>query len=376
MKDLPATEALTSRINFDPERRKLGALDYLNWFKKEFDKQLLAFLAVKKVEAAEINPEAAVLVEEIIRFSENGGKRVRPAFLYSGYVAGGGKSFEAILYTSMCVELLHVFALIHDDIIDNSDLRRGQLTTHKQFEKIHKDKRLLGDKKDYSLSSAILTGDLALSFAEEVLTSAPFPHERVRRARYFFDLMKEQVLYGEYLDVLGGYRKSLTEDEVLQILDYKTAKYTVERPLHIGAVLAGADYSLLESFSRYGIPFGQAFQMQDDIVGTFGSEEEIGKPADSDIKEGKKTLLLARAYEKASEKERKVLDKIVGNKKASQSDIDQVRKIMKKTGSYDYCVGLAKKLLQQAREAIENVKLTEEGKWYLLAAVEYLEERL
>lgn len=376
MKDLPATEPTVSRINFDPERRKLGALDYLNWFRKEFDKQLLAFLSAKRVEAAEINPEAAVLVDEIIRFSENGGKRVRPAFMYSGYAAAGGKAFEAILYTSMSVELLHTFALIHDDIIDNSDLRRGELTTHKQFEKIHKDKKLLGDKKEYALSSAILTGDLALSFAEEILTTAPFPQERVRRARYFFDQMKVQVLYGEYLDVLGGYRKSLTEDEVLQILDYKTAKYTVERPLHIGAMLAGAEYSLIETFSRYGIPFGQAFQMQDDIVGTFGDEKEIGKPADSDIKEGKKTLLLARAYDQASSEEKKTLDRVVGNKTASKSEIDQVRSIMKKTGSYDYCVGLAKKLLQQARDVVIDKKLTEEGKWYLLAAVEYLEERL
>lgn len=376
MKDLPATEPTVSRINFDPERRKLGALDYLNWFRKEFDKQLLAFLSAKRVEAAEINPEAAVLVDEIIRFSENGGKRVRPAFMYSGYAAAGGKAFEAILYTSMSVELLHTFALIHDDIIDNSDLRRGELTTHKQFEKIHKDKKLLGDKKEYALSSAILTGDLALSFAEEILTTAPFPQERVRRARYFFDQMKVQVLYGEYLDVLGGYRKSLTEDEVLQILDYKTAKYTVERPLHVGAMLAGAEYSLIETFSRYGIPFGQAFQMQDDIVGTFGDEKEIGKPADSDIKEGKKTLLLARAYDQASSEEKKTLDRVVGNKTASKSEIDQVRSIMRKTGSYDYCVGLAKKLLQQARETVKDVKLTEEGKWYLLAAVEYLEERL
>ncbi len=376
MKELPSTEPRVSGINFDPERQRLGALDYLNWFKKEFDKQLLAFLAAKKIEAAEINPEAAVLVEEIIRFSESGGKRVRPAFLYSGYVAAGGKSFEAILYTSMAVELLHVFALIHDDIIDNSDLRRGEPTTHKQFEKIHKDKKLLGDKKEYALSSAILAGDLALSFAEEILTTAPFPQERVRRARHFFDQMKEQVLYGEYLDVLGGYRKSLTEDEVLQILDYKTAKYTVERPLHIGAMLAGAEYNLIEMFSRYGIPFGQAFQMQDDIVGTFGSEAEIGKPADSDIKEGKKTLLLARAYQQATREEKKTLDKIVGNKNVSEKEIEQVRSIMKRTGSYDYCVGLAKKLLQQAREVVIDKKLTEEGKWYLLAAVEYLEERL
>ncbi len=376
MKEIPSVLPRVSGISFDPNRSKIGALDYLNWFRKEFDKQLLAFLAAKRIEASEINPEAALLVDEIIRFSENGGKRVRPAFMYSGYVAAGGKSFEAILFATMAVELLHTFALIHDDIIDNSDLRRGQPTTHKQFEKLHQEKKLLGNRKEYALSTAILTGDLALSFSEEVLTSSPFPQERIKRARYFFDQMKEQVVYGEYLDVLGGYKKSLTEDEVLQILDYKTAKYTVERPLHIGAMLSGADYELIEVYSRYGIPFGQAFQMQDDIVGTFGTEEEIGKPADSDIKEGKKTLLLSCAYDNASVAEKKVLEAIVGKKTATREEIEKVKKIMKRAGAYDYCVRLARQLLQQSRAAVASVKLTEEGKWYLLAAVEYLDERL
>lgn len=356
--------------------KKITALDYLVWFKKQFDKQLLAYLSEKRQEAKDINPEAVVLVDEIIRYTENGGKRVRPAFMYSGYIAAGGKAAEAILFASMSVELLHTFALIHDDIMDNSDLRRGEPTTHKAFEIYHKDRRLKGSKTDFGLSSAILAGDLAYAFAEEILTTAPFPQERIRRARYFFDQMKMQVIYGQYLDILGGYKDKLTEDEVLQVLEYKTAKYTVERPLHIGAMLAGADYQTMENFSRYGIPFGQAFQMQDDIVGTFGTEEEIGKPADSDIKEGKKTLLLAKAYERATKKQTEILDKIVGNKQATKSEIDKVRKILRDTGAYDYCVKLAKELLNQAKKVIAATKLKDEGKGYLLSAVDYLNERL
>lgn len=376
MKEIPLSFPAISGIVIDPARTKISALEYLNWFKREFDKQLLAYLSEKKSAAVEINTETAVLVEEIRRFSENGGKRVRPAFMFSGYVAAGGQAYEAILFATLSVELLHTFALIHDDIIDNSSLRRGELTTHKQFEKIHKEKNLQGNGKEYGLSSAILAGDLALSFAEEILTSAPFPQERLRRARYFFDQMKMQVLYGEYLDVLGGFQKSLNEDQVLQILEYKTAKYTVERPLHIGAVLAGADFEILETFSRYGIPFGQAFQMQDDLVGSFASEKEIGKPSDSDIKEGKKTLLLVKAYERATKSQKKILDAVVGNKNSSQEEVDKVRKIMKETGSYDYCLKLSKQLLIQAEEALKDQKLKEEGRWYLLKAIEYLEERL
>jgi geranylgeranyl diphosphate synthase type I len=354
---------------------KLDAQEYLDWFKLEFDQQLFTFLEQKKKEAEEINTEAAELVEEIIRFSKNGGRRVRPAFMYSGYVASGGRAHDAILYTTLAVELLHVFALIHDDIIDNSDLRRGEPTAHKAFEKLHSKKKLKGSRFDYGLSTAILAGDLALSFAEEIMTSAPFPQERVRRARYFFDQMKSQVIYGEYLDVLGSYKKSLTEDEVLQVLDYKTAKYTVERPLHIGAMLAGADYKVLETFTAYAIPFGQAFQIQDDLVGTFGSKEAIGKPNDSDIKEGKKTLLLAKALENSNKKQRSFINKVVGYKKASEEDVERVRRIMKQTGAYDYCVKLSLKLLEQARNALENTKLPKDGVDYLLAATEYLEKR-
>ncbi|HSX58249.1 MAG TPA: polyprenyl synthetase family protein [Candidatus Saccharimonadales bacterium] len=375
MKELPILSPFVSGFEKDFRNEHFTAEDYLAWFKKAFDKQLLSYLSEKRAEAVEINPETAVLVDELIRYSNSGGKRVRPAFVYSGYVASGGKAKEAVLYASLSVELLHIFALIHDDIIDNSDLRRGEPTTHKEFETIHQKKKLKGKKESFGLSSAILAGDLALSFAEEILTSAPFPQERIRRARYFFDQMKVQVTYGQYLDVLAGYKKNLTEDEVLQILEYKTAKYTVERPLHIGAMLAGADYKDIETFSRYGIPFGQAFQMQDDLVGTFGSEHVIGKPVDSDIKEGKKTLLLVKTYERASAAERKLLNSVVGNQKATKTEIAKVRAIMKRTGAYDYCARLAQQLLLQSRDALVNAKLSPEGKDFLLSAIDYLSDR-
>ncbi|HEY4694548.1 MAG TPA: polyprenyl synthetase family protein [Candidatus Nanoarchaeia archaeon] len=352
------------------------ALDYLAWFKKQFDRQLFSFLDQKKKEASEIDPQTQDLVGEIIRFGQNGGKRIRPAFMYAGYISSGGQAHEAILFATLSVELLHTFALIHDDIMDKSDLRRGQLTTHRQFTKLHQLKNLRGKREDFGLAAAILAGDLSYSFAEEIFTEAPFPQERVRRARYFFDQMKTQVVYGQYLDVLGGYKETLTEDEVLKILEYKTAKYTVERPLHLGAMLAGADYQILEAFSRYAIPLGQAFQIQDDILGTFGSEKEIGKPADSDIKEGKKTLLVVKAMELASQKNKNALKSLVGKPDVTKDEIEKVRKIIEETGSLDYCVKLSRELLRQAKEVVTGAKLKPEGKNYLIAAASYLETRI
>lgn len=345
---------------------------YLAWFRPHFETAFQGFLDAKIKEANQINPEAAVLVEEIKRFAASGGKRVRPAFLYSGYVASGGMSHDAAIFASISVELLHTFALIHDDIIDNSDLRREKPTTHKIFERLHENRGLKGSKSQYGLSSAILTGDLAFSLAEEILTIAPFPQERLRRARNYFDLLKTQVIYGEYLDVLSGYKDEVSEDEILQILDLKTARYTIERPLHIGAILAGAEPKILEILSAYALPLGQAFQIQDDVVGVFGDEKQIGKPTDSDIKEGKKTLLIIKAFEKANADQTEVLKRVLGNKKATKQEIEELKQVLLDTGAYDYSVGLAKKLITQSKSIIEDAPLVSEGKDYLTAAADYL----
>lgn len=376
MKETPFLIPYFREILFEKETDVEKTTKLLNWFKSEIDFTIKQFLLKEEKEHKEISDEATDLVVEISRFIFSGGHRVRPAFVYSGYVAAGGRSHDAIIYASMCVEFLHTFALIHDDIIDKSDSRRGKPTSHVVFEGFHKSKKLSGDKKQYGLSAAILAGDLAATMAENVLTSAPFPQERLRRARYVFDQMKAQVITGQYLDVLGGYRRRLSEEEILKILEYKTAKYTVERPLQIGATLAGAEVEILEAFTAYGIPLGQAFQLEDDILGIFGDSKKIGKPTDSDIKEGKKTILIAKAYEWSDNKQRKILDRIVGNQEATNKDIKKVREIIYSVGAYDYAVKLSHKLVEQAKEALDRANLEDRGKEYLLAAADYLMHRV
>ena len=361
---------------FSDTKEEKEAEKLLAWFKEELDLVITHFLKEKKKEADEISLEFTSLVDEIERFIGSGGKRVRPAFLYSGYVAAGGKAHDAIIFASMCVEFLHTFALIHDDIIDRSATRRGKPTSHKIFEEYHQTKNFPGDSGHFGLSSAILAGDLAFTLAEEILTTAPFPQERTRRARYFFDQMKFQVIAGEYLDVLGGYKKRLSEEDILNILEYKTAKYTVERPLQIGAMLAGAEIDTLETFTAYGIPLGQGFQLQDDILGVFGNPKKTGKPADSDIREGKMTVLVAKAYEWANKGERKVLDETIGNSRATAMDIERVRNIIYEVGACDYAVKLSHKLIEQAKDALMSTKLQKEGKEYLLSAANYLIDRV
>ena len=376
MQEIPSLTPYNSTLLFGSESKAKEAENLLSWFKKEIDWQISLFLKAKRQELAEISSEAVELAGEIDRFVSSGGRRVRPAFVYSGYIAAEGKAHDAILYASMCVEFLHTFALIHDDIIDRSETRRGKKTSHKAFEDLHRSKKLFGDRSQFSLSAAILAGDLAAAFAEDILTTAPFPQERLRRARSIFDQMKAQVIAGEYLDVLGGYKAKLSEEEVLNILEYKTAKYTVERPLQIGAVLAGAELPILETFTAYGIPLGQAFQLQDDILGTFGDPKEIGKPTDSDIREGKKTVLVAKAYEWASPKQRKLMSRLIGNPKLKHEEVGQVREIIYNVGAYQYAVSLSHKLIEQAKEALLRAKLDDDGKRYLLAAADYLLSRV
>ena len=348
------------------------AQKHLQWYKNYLDPFLNSFLDEKLAEASKIHPESTVLVEEIRRFVAAGGKRVRPAFAYAAYISSGGRSLEAILYASASLELLHAFALIHDDIIDNSNLRRGKPSVHKVFEDFHIKRGLKGDEKNFGLSSAILAGDLALTFADELLNTAPFPSERIRRAKRYYDLMKQQVICGQYLDVLVPLKKEVTEKDILTILEYKTAKYTVERPLHIGAALAGAETVDFKIFSSYGVPLGQSFQMQDDIMGTFSTAEKIGKPVDSDIKEGKQTMLVVKAYEFAKRSERKFLDNVLGDDAASDKDIEGVREIIRNSGALTYCQELSNILIKKAKKSIEKVRFEEEGKKFLLEAADYL----
>jgi len=179
-----------------------------------------------------------------------------------------------------------------------------------------------------------------------------------------------------YLDVLGGYKKRLAEEEVLNILEYKTAKYTVERPLQIGAMLAGAEFDILETFTAYGIPLGQAFQLQDDIFGVFGDPKKMGKPVGSDIREGKKTVLIAKTYEWASKREEQILDRVVGNWAATDKDLAKVKGIIYSVGAYDYAIKLSHRLIEQAKSAIDKDKYPDEGKEYLLVAADYLLNRV
>lgn len=333
----------------------MKALTLLSKFKKKFDRELTRFLTRKINQAKKIDPKVAFLVKQIKDMASAGGKRLRPAFCYFGYRACGGEDKKEILKLSLAIELTHAALLIHDDIIDDSDLRRGKPTIYKAS----------------GLPVALLVGDIASSLADEIFNAASFPSDRLKEARKYFDLLAFEVVGGEYLDVLGG----KTEEEILKILEYKTARYSVVRPLQIGAALAGAPAEVFTVFEKYGIPAGIAFQIKDDILGMFDKEEVIGKPADSDLKEGKKTLLVVKALEASKGKEKKKFLELLGNPNCTLKDLEWVRGIIKKTGSLEYAEKLAKGVIEKAKAVVKDGPLQAEEKDFLIGMADYIIER-
>ncbi|MFD0528010.1 polyprenyl synthetase family protein [Kitasatospora arboriphila] len=245
-------------------------------------------------------PQLGPVSEALRDFLLDGGKRLRPAFCYWGWRgAGGSADHPGIADAAAALELLQASALVHDDLMDRSDTRRGLPSVHRRFEGLHRENGWRGDREQYGASAAVLLGDLLLIWCDELFQSSGLPDDAVRAAKPVFDLMRTEVMVGQYLDVLepvaGDSADAGALDRAQTVLHYKSAKYTIERPLQVGALLAGAGPGLVEAYGAFGLPLGEAFQLRDDLLGVFGDPAVTGKPAGDDLREGKRTLLVAHA---------------------------------------------------------------------------------
>ncbi len=257
-------------------------------------------LAVRRAELLSIDPRLADSVDLLIAFVTEGGKRIRPEFLFCGWSAAcGGDDDAALLNVAAALELIQACALIHDDIIDRSERRRGRPATHRALAKLHADAGLAGNSEHFGVSAALLLGDFALAWADDLFAAGAQSLGALDRALPIWRSMRTEVLGGQLLDLLVT--ASIGRDPVDQASDalrinrFKTAAYTVERPLQLGAVLAGADPETVAALRTYGADIGVAFQLRDDLLGVFGDPAVTGKPAGDDLLEGKRTLLLATA---------------------------------------------------------------------------------
>lgn len=308
----------------------------------------------------------------------SGGKRLRAAFMYYGYMAAGGTETEKMLRTSMSVELIHAFLLVHDDIIDRDDIRHGVPTLHKRYADFGKRFFPERDIEHFGNSIAMIIGDMLYSFGNDILFRADFPKERVFAALSRLQNVVSFTVVGQARDIYMEYKREASEEEILLMYRNKTAKYTVEGPLHLGAILAGADDTLLTKLSAYALPLGIAFQIQDDILGIFGSAKQIGKPVGSDIEEGKLTLLVARALKNGTKEERRRLQEILTRGSLLiEAERLEFNGIIESTGSRREIQALAQEYITEGKSALVELRpyVSQEAYDFFEGVAEYMTKR-
>ena len=318
-------------------------------------------------------------------YTLRGGKRLRAFLIMIGYWSKKWKhrELDKLRYLMAGIEFLQSYLLVHDDIMDKDEIRRGGPTVYVWFEKKCSEERLLGDCKHYGISQGILAGDYLETLAVSTLYRLELPVNITRELLRRYTKGLRMVSYGQYLDILIAYTplERVKEKDIYNIHKLKTASYTVELPLHLGAI-ASTIYTqkLLDELSNYAIPAGIAFQLQDDILGLFGDPKVTGKPVGSDVREKKKTLLIIKAYELGSEREKRFLEKVYNEKKSEEitiEDIEEVKRIVKETGSYDYSLKKMQNYVKEAKTVLsESEEMCSEAKEVLSWLVDLFVKRV
>jgi len=308
-------------------------------------------------------------LQSLQRLVDAGGKRLRPAFCYWGFVGAGGDGGDPrVIDAGAAFELLHAFALVHDDVMDGSDTRRGEVTAHIEFGRRHRSGTWRGEARRFGEGVAILIGDLSHVYADMLLDGAhtdvaPIWHE-----------LRLELNIGQYLDILGTARGDRDPAVARTIARYKSGKYTIERPLHVGAALAGRLNDLAKPLSAYGDPLGEAFQLRDDVLGAFGDEHLTGKPVGQDLREGKPTPLLAAATQRASQPQFEVLDR-VGAPDLSDVEVAAAQQVLVDTGAFDEVEARIAELTAEAIAAIEVADITDEARDALVELATFVSSR-
>lgn len=320
---------------------------------------------------AELAAQAAVLAELGTEVDDllhavgallRGGKRLRAAFLYWGARAAGLPDSDALVRLASAMELFQAAALIHDDVMDDSDTRRGMPAAHRALATRHRRRGWDGDEDRFGLAGAVLAGNLCLTWTDEVFATCGLAPDALERGRVVFDRMRTQLMGGQFLDVVESMRpwEGVPDAErvarATRVIRYKSAKYSVEHPLLIGASVGGLDALGLDALSRYGLDVGEAFQLRDDLLGVFGDPEETGKPAGDDLREGKRTVLLAHALAGTDDHGRALLDDLVGRPDLTADAVDTLRGVIRASGAVDVLEAEIGRLAGTAQAALEGAE--------------------
>ena len=334
--------------------------------RQRIDKALAAFLADRRDWLAGVDDALLPVADAIEAFVLRGGKRLRPAFAYWGYRGASGVDSDPVVASLAALELVHASALIHDDLMDRSDTRRGEPAVHRRFAAYHQAAGWNGGADGFGDSAAILLGDLCLVWSDELLHNGGLDPGAVARARPVFDEMRTEVTVGQYLDVLTQVTGNTSTERAGKVARYKSAKYTVERPLLLGAALADAPASVRTAYSGYGLPLGEAFQLRDDVLGVFGDPEQTGKPAGDDLREGKRTYLVAAAYEATDPVGRSLLGRRLGDPRLDADGVDQLRRVITRSGALDRTEARIAALTTSALASLDRAELDDEARRVLV----------
>ncbi len=314
-----------------------------------------------------------------------GGKRFRALFCYWAWRSALSQSLHqqsqaevaeseaAIAGIAASLEMFHAAALVHDDLLDQSDTRRGAPAIHKRFETLHAEKAWAGSPERFGVAGSVLVGDLMLGWSSEIFGNALLhsPTREIESAcRDEFSLMRVEVMAGQYLDVLeenAAATRSLSEavGRAEKVILYKTAKYSIEAPLRIGAAFAGADQATLNSFTSFGIPLGIAFQLRDDILGVFGDPSVTGKPAGDDLREGKRTVLVALTKQSLAARSNSMSDafeELLTSRELETQQIEFMQQLIKESGALDKTERMINELADRSLEALDEAFLDTEAK--------------
>ena len=347
----------------------------LNRIAERVDARLDTLLRAETQRWAELDPGLEQPMSAMRGLVLSGGKRLRPAFCHWGFVGAGGDSDDpAVVDAGAALELLHTFALIHDDVMDGSPLRRGSHSVHRWFELRHAAEGWRGEGRRFGEGAAILVGDLAFVYADQLMGDAPRPAWEV------FTELRLEVNVGQFLDLVGTARGGTLKgragvEQARRIGQYKSGKYTIERPLHLGAALAGRLADLEGPLSAYGAPLGEAFQLRDDLLGAFGDTAVTGKPVGEDLSEGRPTALYAHAAGSAEGPAAKLLADRFGASDLTDSEVVELQEVLEETGARREVEAAVDRLVTEALVAIEDAPVLPEARTELTELADYVAAR-
>lgn len=335
--------------------------------RSRIDDVLREFLRARLAETGVGGGAERQFVEAIADLVLRGGKRLRATLVVLGWDGAGGAADagddggydDAIVRGGASLELLHACALIHDDVMDQSAIRRGSATLHRGFAARHAGASWRGDAAQFGVGAAIAAGDLCLVWADQLLRESGLPTAAVERARPVYDAMRAETIRGQYLDLVAQARGAFDLDDALAVARAKTAACTTTGPLCFGGALAGAGDRLMAAYEAYGVALGLAFQLRDDQLGAFADPKATGKPSGDDLRDGKSTVLLAEAYQRLDSAGRARLRELVG--RGTSEAVGELRELLEEVGAREAVEERITVLGKQAVEALSSAPLGDAG---------------